>query len=356
MIAATFQGIERIAVTGKAEPALIEPTDAVVKVELCGLCGSDLHPYSGREKGLDVGTTMGHEFTGQVIAAGEEVRRFRPGDAVLSPFSTSCGGCAACRRGLSARCARGNLFGWIEGRRGLEGAQAQFVRVPLADSTLLARPPDLSPIEALLLGDVVSTGFYAIDRAGVGPGSRVAVIGLGAVGLSAVLAARERGAALILALDGVPGRLELAGEFGAIPLPVLDPRGKPLSERPIADEVARLTGGEGVEAVVDAAGSAEATRLAMEIIAAGGFLSTVGVHTEPAFAVTPTAAYDKNLTLTIGRCPVRSRLEELCALQREARLPIERLVTHRSPLAEAPEAYRMFAARRPGLIKMVFEP
>ncbi len=355
MRAATFQGIERIAVIEKAEPSVLEPDDAIVEVEICGLCGSDLHPYSGRERGLDAGTTMGHEFTGRVVAAGAEVRRFRPGDPVLSPFSTSCGTCGPCRRGLSARCTRGNLFGWVEGARGLEGAQAGYVRVPLADATLLARPTDLSPLEALLLGDVVSTGFYAVDRAGVGPGSRVAVIGLGAVGLSAVLAARRRGADVVIALDAVPGRLALAEEFGARPIPVLGPGGEPLAPRTIAAEAARLAGGEGVEVVVEAAGSPEATRLAVEVLGPGGFLSTVGVHTEAAFAVTPVAAYDKNLTLSIGRCPVRSRLEALCELQREARLPIERLVTHRLPLEEAPEAYRMFAARKDGVIKVVFE-
>src|SRR5512147_2893976 len=120
MRACTFRGILDAAVVEKAEPVLVDPSDAVVRIELCGLCGSDLHPWSGREKGLDPGTTMGHEFTGRVVAAGDAVRRFRPGDAVMSPFSTSCGSCGPCGRGLSARCIRGSLFGWIERGRGLE--------------------------------------------------------------------------------------------------------------------------------------------------------------------------------------------------------------------------------------------
>src|ERR1041385_7358268 len=191
MLAATYAGVEQIRVVEKAPPVLVDPTDVLVEVELAGLCGSDLHPWSGREKGLDPGTTMGHELTGRVLAAGSAVRRFRPGDVVMSPFSTSCGACAPCRRGLSARCSAGSLFGWRQAGHGLEGAQAGVVRVPLADGTLVLRPAEISAAEGLLLGDVVSTGFHAVERAGVGRGIAVAVVGLGAVGLAAVIAARR---------------------------------------------------------------------------------------------------------------------------------------------------------------------
>lgn len=355
MLAATFAGVETIEVIEKPEPALLDPGDVIVEIELAGLCGSDLHPWSGREPGLDRGTTMGHEFTGRVVDAGDSVRRFLPGASVLSPFSTSCGGCAPCRRGLSARCTEGSLFGWLSGGEGLEGAQTARVRVPLADSTLLERPTGISALEALLLGDVVSTGFYAVERAGAGPRSTVAVLGLGAVGLSAVLDACRLGAEVVLALDAVPERLELAAAFGARALPVAD-RGAALAPHEIAREVRKIVGNDGIECVVDAVGSPEATRTAVEILRPGGLLSIVGVHTEPAFAVTPTAAYDRNLTLATGRCPVRSRLEEICRIQLQERLPIERLVTHRLPLSEAADAYCLFAARQDGIIKAVFDP
>jgi threonine dehydrogenase-like Zn-dependent dehydrogenase len=290
-----------------------------------------------------------------VVVAGDAVQSFRPGTPVLSPFSTSCGACAPCRRGLSARCTDGSLFGWLSGGEGLEGAQTALVRVPLADGTLLERPAGISALEALLLGDVVSTGFYAVEKAAVGPRSTVAVLGLGAVGLSAVLDACRLGAEVVLALDAVPERLELAAAFGARALPVVD-RGEALTVHDIAGEVRRIVGGDGVECVVDAVGSPEATRTAVEILRPGGFLGIVGVHTEPVFAVTPAAAYDRNLTLSTGRCPVRSRLEEMCRIQLQARLPIERLVTHRVPLSEAADAYRLFAARQDGIIKAVFDP
>ena len=159
----------------------------------------------------------------------------------------------------------------------------------------------------------------------------------------------------MLALDAVPERLELASSFGAHPLPVTD-AGAALTAGEIAEEARRIVGSEGVECVVDAVGSPAATRTAVELLRPGGFLSIVGVHTEQAFDVTPAAAYDKNLTLAIGRCPVRSRLDEVCAVQVRERLPIEKLVTHRIPLSEAADAYRMFSERRDGIIKAVFDP
>jgi len=354
MRAVTFTGLRAVDVVDRPSPELVDPSDAIVEVELAGICGSDLHPYEGRERGLDLGTTMGHELTGRVVAVGDEVVTLAPGDAVMSPFSTSCGVCPSCRRGLSARCSRGALLGWIERGRGLEGAQAERVRIPLADGTLVHRPPDLSPTEALLLGDVVATGFFATERAGVNAESRVAVVGLGAVGLAAVLAARHAGAALVLGYDAVASRLELAASFGATVVPIADDAGRP---RPIADlaAAARRGTGEGVDVVVEAVGSPDATRLAVSLLRPGGHLSIAGVHAEPAFDLSPTLAYDLNVTLSLGRCPARSRLEALSAVQRSARLPLERLVTHRVPLDAAPDAYRMFAERRDGCIKVVLE-
>lgn len=354
MRAVTFAGIRSVAVVDRPPPEVVDPHDAVVEVELAAICGSDLHPYEGRERGLDVGATMGHELTGRVVAVGDAVTGVAPGDAVMSPFSTSCGACATCRRGLSSRCPRGALLGWVEGGRGLQGAQAGRVRVPLADGTLVLRPPDISAVEALLLGDVVATGFFATERAGVGPGDRVAVVGLGAVGLAAVLAARQAGASEVLAFDAVASRLELAASFGATPVAVRDDAAR---ARPTAElaAIARRGAGEGVASVVEAVGSPESTRLAIALLRPGGHLSIASVHTEGAFAVTPTLAYDHNLTLSMGRCPARSRLDALTELVRAVRPPLERIVTHRVPIDDAADAYRMFAERRDGCIKVALE-
>ena len=187
MRAITFQGVGRIVHEYVPDPVLCEPTDALVDVDLCALCGSDLHPFRGHEKGLDVGTVMGHEFLGEIVAVGAAVEHLAVGDRVVSPFTTSCGACFYCQRGLTARCERGQLFGWVEDGRGLPGAQAERVRVPLAETTLVRVPPGARDDEALLAGDVLSTGFFCAQLGECRPGAVVAVIGAGPVGLCAAI-------------------------------------------------------------------------------------------------------------------------------------------------------------------------
>ena len=142
MRAVTYAAPERLQVERVPDPVLEMPGDVIVRVELTAICGSDLHVWHGRETGLDAGTVMGHEFLGEVVAAGKAVTRFRPGERVVSPFTTSCGTCFYCRSGLTARCERGQLFGWVERGLGLHGGQAELVRVPLADTTLLKLPQE----------------------------------------------------------------------------------------------------------------------------------------------------------------------------------------------------------------------
>ncbi|MDG1050879.1 MAG: alcohol dehydrogenase catalytic domain-containing protein, partial [Planctomycetota bacterium] len=182
MRALTFQGIKDVACTEAPDPTLEQPTDAIVRVELSAICGSDLHVYRGAEAGLDPGTVLGHEFAGEVLEVGSAVEGIAPGDRVVAPFSTSCGACPACERGLSSRCEVGQLFGWVEGGQGLHGGQAELVRVPLAGTSLVKVKDGRDPA-ALFAGDVMSTGMYLAALGGVGPGDRVAVIGCGPVGL-----------------------------------------------------------------------------------------------------------------------------------------------------------------------------
>ena len=179
MQALTFGGKEIINYSSVADPVLLHPTDAIVKITMSGICGSDLHVYHGSETGLDHGTVMGHEFTGIVEEAGPDVKKFKKGARVLSPFTTSCGECFYCLTGLTCRCEKGNLFGWVEKGHGLHGAQAGYIRVPMADSTLLPLSTDLSEKKGLLLGDVFSTGYFCADNAGIKPNNVYAVIGLG---------------------------------------------------------------------------------------------------------------------------------------------------------------------------------
>ncbi len=331
-----------------ADPQILAPTDAIVEVERTAICGSDLHVYHGREAGLDDGTVMGHEFVGRVVEAGSEVRAHKRGDLVLSPFTTNCGACFYCRQGLTARCERGQLYGWVQDGVGLHGGQAEYVRVPLADATLVPVPDGVSADEALLLGDIFSTGYYCALQAGVEAGGVYAIVGCGPVGLMAIAGARELGAQTLFALDSVPDRLEQARRFGATPIDYL------------AEDAARIvrdaTQGRGADAVLEVVGHADALRSAYELVRPGGTISVVGVHTSPTIPFSTAEAYDKNLTLRVGRCPARAMLERLIPVARAGRYDLGSVFSHRMPLAEGAEAYRIFDEKRDGCTKVVLTP
>jgi threonine dehydrogenase-like Zn-dependent dehydrogenase len=346
--ALTFHGPEEIRVETRDDPGCLEPGDAVVEVTLAAICGSDMHVYHARETGLDCGTVMGHEFVGRVVEVGKDVRELSVGDVVLSPFTTSCGRCFFCRSGLTARCERGQLYGWVEKGHGLHGAQAEYVRVPLAESTLCKVPEGVSQDEALLLGDVLPTGWYCASRAGIEPGGTYAVVGCGPVGLMAVLAATELGAERLYAIDSVPERLELARRFGATPI---DFRHEDPSAR-----LREATEGRGADAVLEVVGSAEAGRAAYDLVRPGGTLSVVGVHTADHLPFSPAEAYDKNLTFRVGRCPARHLIDRLIPLVRSGKHDPAAIISHRLGLRDGPEAYRLFDERREGCVKIVLEP
>jgi threonine dehydrogenase-like Zn-dependent dehydrogenase len=331
-----------------ADAGLCAPGDVVVRVELAAICGSDLHVYRGHEVGLDPGTVLGHELLGEVVEVGTDVKRFGVGTRVVAPFTTSCGACFYCLAGLTCRCMRGQLLGWVEAGHGLHGAQAELVRIPLADSSLLAAPEDMPAEEVLLCGDVLSTGLFCAEAGEVRPGATVAVVGCGPVGLMATVAARELGAEQVLALDTVPERLALAERFGARAVHVA-------TDDPL--EVARsLTQGRGADCVLEAVGSPAASRLAVDLVRPGGAIAAAGVHTERTFAFAPGEAYDKNLTYRAGRCPARRYMSRALDLVRSRRYPLGAIVSHRLRLDDAPQGYALFDARRDGCTKVLLEP
>jgi threonine dehydrogenase-like Zn-dependent dehydrogenase len=342
--AVCFQAVEKVAVESVADPAPLRPTDAVVAVSVAGLCGSDLHPYFGREAGLDSGTVMGHEFVGRVVAAGAEVRGFAVGDRVCAPFTTSCGHCFYCASGLSARCEQGELFGWRSGGRGLHGGQAEFVRVPLADGTLVAVPDEIDDETALLLGDNLSTGYYAARLAAVEPGSIVAVIGCGTVGLLSVAWARRFDAARVFAFDPVESRRSLAGRLGAE---------TEVDEESFTAALLEATAARGADAVMEVVGLPAAQRLGFELLRPGGTLASIGCHAEPRFAFSPGDAYDKNLVYRTGRCPARRLMPMLARELARQPLDLDWCVTHRFALADGVAAYDVFAGRRDACVKAV---
>jgi 2-desacetyl-2-hydroxyethyl bacteriochlorophyllide A dehydrogenase len=348
MQALIFGGVETILNQTVPEPKILQPTDAIVQITLSSICGSDLHVYHGRETGLDEGTVMGHEFVGIIVETGNAVNKFYKGSRVLSPFTTSCGQCFYCGIGLTCRCERGNLFGWVQGGHGLQGAQAQYTRVPMADTTLVSLSNDLGEEKGLLLGDIFSTGYFCAENAGVNSRGTYVVIGCGPVGLMTILAAKDLGAESLFAIDYSNERLQMAKEFGAASL---NP-----SEVDVRSAILDATNGRGADAVMEVVGSPEALRLAIDLLRPGGTISSVGVHTAKNFSFSPGEAYDKNLVYRIGRCPAHYYAEKLLREQVIQRYPVEKIITHHFTLNNGARAYEVFDKKLDNCIKAVLHP
>ena len=348
MQALTFGGIETILHLTVPDPVILQPDDAIVQITMAGICGSDLHVYHGRETGLDEGTVMGHELVGIVVEKGNGVKKFHKGSRVLSPFTTSCGECYYCLIGLTCRCEKGNLFGWVQHGQGLHGAQANYIRVPMADSTLISLSNDLSEEKGLLLGDIFSTGYFCADNAGINENGVYVVIGCGPVGLMTVVAAKHLNAGKLFAIDYIPERLEQAKEFGAVPL-----NPKLIN---VKEQILSATNGRGADAVMEVVGSPDALRLAIDLVRPGGTISSVGVHSAKSFSFSPGEAYDKNLVYKIGRCPAHYYAEKLLREEIVQRYAIENIITHRFALTDGARAYDMFDKKMNNCIKPVLLP
>ncbi|KAI8579580.1 hypothetical protein K450DRAFT_241667 [Umbelopsis ramanniana AG] len=352
MLAVTFQKPYEVAVSTVEKPKIQEPTDAIVKVSLAGLCGSDLHPYRGAEKGLDPMTIMGHEFVGTIVEVGEQVKGFQVGDRVGSGFTTCCGECWYCSRGLTCRCEKGQLYGWKSQGKGLEGGQAEYVRVPLASGSLLKLPDTIEDEEAILLGDILSTGFFcamngfsALTEMEASE-AVVVVIGCGPVGMLACIGAKEYGAKQVFVVDSVNERLQVAADrFGATPLNL---------SQDVDAAVKSATGGRGADIVLEVVGHSSALELAYTVMRPGGVLSSVGVHTAPTWPFTPGDGYDKNLTYRSGRCPSRAMMDKLLPVLISKKYAVTSIISHRVPITDAVEMYRKFDGRLDGCTKVVF--
>lgn len=288
------------------DPTIQQPADALVRVVRTCVCGSDLHPYHSM-RATEAGTPMGHEFIGVVEQTGSEVTTVGTGDFVIAPFAVSCGHCEFCRAGLQTSCVNGGF--WSDPRLGTAGGQAEAVRVPLADGTLVKVPGvDDTGDEALLaslltLSDVYGTGWHAATRGAVTEGSTVCVIGDGAVGLLAVLSAQQLGAEKIVLMGRHPERTDLGREYGATA--VVAERG----EEGIA-KVRDLTDG-GSPIVLEAVGHLPAYQQAVGIVRPGGVISRVGVPQYQEAPIGFGSLFGPNITLTGGPAPVRAYIEQL---------------------------------------------
>ena len=343
MLATVMYGAGDVRVVNVPDPTLILPTDAIVRVTQACICGSDLWPY--RDMGpTDEGQSMGHEAVGVVEAVGSEVTRVRVGDTVIMPFAYSDGSCDFCAEGLHTACVHGSFFGY----GGLNGAQAEALRIPYADGTLY---PLHSKIDKTLwpsilsLSDVMGTGHHAARIARVAPGRTVAVIGDGAVGLCGVIAAKRLGAERIILLGRHPTRTALGREFGATDI---------VTER--GDEAVsllmELTAGQGAHSVLECVGTEDSMVSAVSIVRAGGAIGRVGV---PHYQSIPAGqTFTKNVIVGGGPAPVRSYIEELLPDVLEGRIQPGRVFDRTISLSEAAEGYRAMDRRE--ALKVLIEP
>jgi threonine dehydrogenase-like Zn-dependent dehydrogenase len=326
------------------DASIVEPTDAVVRITRAAVCGSDLWPYKSMEPS-EAGRRMGHEAIGIVEAIGSDVLTLRRGELVVMPFAFSDGTCDFCREGLQTSCVHGGFFGTPD----VPGAQAEAVRVPQADGTLVVLPvgkDDALMPSLLTLSDVMGTGHHAAVAANVGPGKTAAVVGDGAVGLCAVIAAKRLGAERIIIMGRHPERIALAQEFGATD--VVSERGEEAIER-----VRELTDGHGVHSVLECVGLEQSELTAIEIARAGGAVGRVGVPQDETIPASRPAFYN-NVSVGGGPAPARAYIEALLPDILDGAIDPGRVFDRVVGLDEVPEGYRAMNDRES--IKVMVTP
>ncbi|HET9671446.1 MAG TPA: alcohol dehydrogenase catalytic domain-containing protein [Actinomycetota bacterium] len=346
MRAVVSDGVGRVAVVDLPDPELTGPDQAIVRITRTAICGSDLHLVHGKAP-IDPGEPLGHEAVGVVEAVGDEVARLRPGDRVAVAFNVACGHCWFCGTGQSGLCEDGAIFGYGVVGGAMPGAQAERLRVPAADVNLLPIPGVVSDDAAVFVGDVLSTGFHGASLAGAGPGSVVAVLGCGPVGLCTVLALRSLGVGSVYAIDREPARLALAAAAGATPVHV--------DERNASSALAEATDGRGADAVIDVVGHPSAFDDAIGIVRRGGTVAVVGVYAAEVAELQLGTAWSRALTFRFaGLTPVVAWWERAMAALELGEIDPSPIISHRLPLEAAAEGYALFDRRE--ATKVVLEP
>jgi alcohol dehydrogenase len=337
MKALVYHGPGRTGWDDVPDPALIEPTDAVVRIDTTTICGTDLHILKGDVPGVTDGRILGHEGVGTVLEVGASVRNVAPGDRVIIACISSCGRCGYCREGNPSHCLAPegtSGIGWILGHL-IDGTQAEMVRIPFADTSLYRLPDGVPDASAVLLSDIFPTGFeIGVQYGRVEPGDTVAVVGAGPVGLAVVATAGLYGAAQVVAIDLDDNRLDLARRVGATAAVNSGDAGW-------ADQVRDLTDGYGVDVAVEAVGIPATFGMCTGMVRPGGSVANVGVH-GTSVELNLQDLWIRNLTITTGLVNTTS-LPMLLKLVAQGRLPAEAFVTHRFALGEIASAYETFA-------------
>ena len=329
------------------DATIAEPTDVVVRVDTTTICGTDLHILHGDVAAVTDGRILGHEAVGTVTAVGDAVRGFAVGDRVLVPAITKCGRCEYCQRGMPSHCQTVGGIGWIFGHL-IDGTQAEFVRVPYADTSLYAVPGDVTNEQAIFLADSLPTGYeVGVLAGGVRPGDTVAVVGAGAVGLSAVLTTGLWGAARVIAVDTNKFRLEKALDFGATDIVEVGPHA--------VEEVIGLTDGLGVDVAIEAVGYPQTLLDAAAVVRPGGTVANVGVHGTPV-ELPMQEMWIKNINVTMGLVDTVS-IPTLLKMVASGKIPAEKMGTHTFSFDQYDEAYDVFGNAADNLaLKVVIQP
>jgi len=379
MLAMNYRGPFRVRTQQKAMPEIQHPGDAIVRVTRSCICGSDLHLYHGLVPDTRVGTTFGHEFIGVVEEIGTDVQNLKVGDNLLVPFNIACGKCVFCQQGLYGNChesnpqatAVGGIFGYSHTAGGFDGGQAEYVRVPYADVGPMVIPDDLDHDDAVLLTDVVPTGYQAAEMGAIKPGDTVVVFGAGPVGIMAAKSAWLFGAGRVIVIDHIEYRLEFVRKFAQC---------EAYNFRSLEDVVLfikKTTGYLGADVCIDAvgceaagnamqtitgrklmlqAGSATALHWAINSVKKGGVVSIVGVYGPTDNLVPIGNVVNKGITIRANQASVKRLLPRLVEHVREGRLNPREMITHRVPLAEVSDAYHIFSAKLDNCIKTVLIP
>jgi threonine dehydrogenase-like Zn-dependent dehydrogenase len=374
MRAMVYRGPYKVRIEEKDIPSIEHPNDAIVKVRMAAICGSDLHLYHGMMPDTRVGTTFGHEFVGVVHEVGPSVRHLKVGDRVMVPFNVYCGSCYFCARGLYSNChnvnpnatAVGGIYGYSHTCGGYDGGQAEYVRVPFADVGPSVIPDGFDEEDALLMTDALATGYFGAQLGDIGEGDTVVVFGAGPVGLYAAKSSWLMGAGRVIVIDHLEYRLEKARSFAhaeTFNFAECDD---------IVVEMKKSTGYLGADVAIDAVGAEADGNLLQHVTAAklklqggspvalnwaidsvrkGGTVSVMGAYGPMFSAVKFGDAMNKGLTLRMNQCPVKRQWPRLFEHIQNGYLKPNELVTHRIPLEHIAEGYHMFSAKLDGCIK-----
>jgi threonine dehydrogenase-like Zn-dependent dehydrogenase len=380
MLAMNYRGPYRIRIDrDKAIPEIEHSSDAIVRVTRSCICGSDLHLYHGLVPDTRIGSTFGHEFIGVVEEVGSEVKNLKVGDNVLVPFNISCGKCICCEQELYGNChesnsqatAVGGIFGYSHIAGGFDGGQAQYVRVPYADVGPMVIPADLDHDDAVLLTDVVPTGYQAAEMAGIKPGDTVVVFGAGPIGIMAAKCAWLFGAGRVIVIDHIEYRLEFvkqyaqceAYNFRSLEDPVLFIKKTTdwLGADVCIDAVGCEAAGSAFQTITGRklmlqAGSATALHWAINAVKKGGIVSIVGVYGPTGNIIPIGNVVNKGLTIRANQASVKRLLPRLIEHVKAGRIDPKGIITHRVPLEEVADAYHIFSAKLDNCIKTVLIP